>query len=258
MSTATDVITIEEASRAASVSLGTLGYWIIAGMLDAYVTAEGRVVRLSDVRRVAGQINPSAATLFSTSTSTLTSTSTATRDMLIQEDRVIDPTPRGLPPAREDLLAEVQARLERLDQQLHRVDQTLLGQIGQVDRLEAGRSRDAEALQRVQLTLEQHAEALRRLEAQPVAAHALQIAQPSNGHLPRPSLYEPSLVLRFRPLTPTTAPAPAAPAPTLRMREVAAAQPAATATPVGTRRFGLGLSLPRLPFAHRKPVRDNS
>jgi hypothetical protein len=244
MSTATDVITLEEASRAADVSLGTLGYWIIAGMLEANVTAEGRVVRLSDVRRVAGQLDPAQQ---------------PARDFLIQEDRVIDPTPRPSA-ARHDLFSELQARLERLDQQLQRVDQTLMGQIGQVDRIDAARSRDAEALQRVQLTLEQHAEALRRLEARQASASVPSQQVAPDGRPFHAPTSEPAMVLRFRPLTAAAATEPAqTAAPTLRMRELDATRPSAPAQQAATaagRPFGLRLALPRLPFAQRKPVGD--
>jgi hypothetical protein len=242
MSSATDVITIEEASRATDVSLGTLGYWIIAGMLEATVTAEGRVVRLADVRRVADALNPAAR---------------PAREFLIQEDRVIDPTPRPTTPARDDLFSEVQARLERLDQQLQRVDQTLLGQIGHVDRIDAARDRDAEALQRVQLTLEQHAEALRRLEAQQATAQLPLAAQARVGQLRPPQSPEPGMVLRFRPLNAAAEPAPTPAAPTLRMRETTPVRPSTPAPAAAAARpFGLRLSLPRLPFAMRKPVGD--
>jgi hypothetical protein len=243
MSSATDVITIEEASRAANVSLGTLGYWIIAGMLEANVTAEGRVVRLSDVQRVADQLNPAAR---------------PARDFLIQEDRVIDPTPRPTMSARDDVFSEVQARLERLDQQLQRVDQTLLGQIGHVDRIDAARDRDAEALQRVQATLEQHAEALRRLEAHQVGAQMPMSSQARAGQLRAAPAGEPGMVLRFRPLNAAAEPVPTTAAPTLRMREMTPARPSAPASVAAppARPFGLRLSLPRLPFALRKPVGD--
>jgi hypothetical protein len=251
MSTATELITIEEASRVASVSLSTLGYWIVAGMLEASVTSEGRVVRLADVRRMAGQLDQAIDT----------SPAAAGRQTLLQEDRVIDTMPRGVASAHDDVFDEVQERLERLQQQLQRVDQTLTSQVGQVDRLEAARSRDSEALERVQTTLAQHAETLRRLEARQ-ATPASSEARPAHGGTAAATssaASEPALVLRFRSVSGETAPADtAAPVSSLRMRSVTSPRPAPSPQPASAGPFGLRLALPRLPFANRKPVSDNS
>ena len=85
-------------------------------------------------------------------------------------------------------------------------------------------------------------------------------AQSHNGQARIVAASEPSMVLRFRPLTPAAAtePAPATPAPTLRMRELNPTRPSAPmpAAASAGRPFGLRLSLPRLPFALRKPVGD--
>jgi hypothetical protein len=57
MNDTNELITIEQASQQAGVPVGTLGYWVVAGILDAKTTREGRKVRLMDVRRAAGQLD---------------------------------------------------------------------------------------------------------------------------------------------------------------------------------------------------------
>jgi hypothetical protein len=234
MSARMDITTVERASQETGVSMGTLGYWIIAGMLEANVTPEGRVVRLSDVRHIAGQLGAPSSR----------------RELLIQPDRASDAGAR-VAAQREGLLHEVQARLERLDQQLQRVDQALTGQVGQLDRLEAARNRDADALARVETTLQQHAEALRRLETGRQPASTL-----PGAPLAAAADAEPPLVLRFRQIAPSPA-QPAAPAPSLRMRDISTT-PRPAAAPQSAASFARRFALPKLPFAGRKPVGDNS
>lgn len=239
-----DTTTIEDASRATGISLGTLGYWIVAGMLDATVTAQGRIVRLSDVRRVAAQLGAPGAP----------------RELLIHQDRAAGPRAPLLAAPRDELLHELHERLERLDTQLQRVDQALTGQVGQLDRVETARARDAVELQRVQQTLAEHGEALRRLEsAQSRAAAAEPAASP---RIAIPSA--PPLVLRFRPIGTAEAAAPEAAAPATALRLTRAADAATTAAPPVAPApksgfpFGLRAAFPRVPFMGRKAIRDNT
>lgn len=57
MSATSELITIEQASQQAGVPQSTIGYWIVAGTLEAMMMPQGRMVRLADVRRAAGRLD---------------------------------------------------------------------------------------------------------------------------------------------------------------------------------------------------------
>lgn len=151
MNTVADTITIDQASRQTGVSLGTLGYWIIAGMLEARIAERGRIVRLSDVERIADELGVPGAR----------------RDLLVHHGRSGDPQRAKPAPGLHaaPLMSELAERIEALDEHLRRIDLTLSRQVGSVDRLAAARLRDSEAIGSMQQTLDEHAAALRGLES---------------------------------------------------------------------------------------------